>query len=153
MHYRIDSWQWMCIYYINGQQLLYGGSLIFKILFVVFNRNDTVQHSLGMVVLFILCNFILYVEPSSKASEVQLLKKTTSPICSSSATANGTLNLLFTCNDLAPDYSPYNGTTSQAFRKLLRALKRPNCFEYCTGNLTSTIDSVFCQTTLPNSLV
>ena len=32
----------------------YMGSLIFKISLVVFNRNDTVQHSLGMVVLFTL---------------------------------------------------------------------------------------------------
>ena len=74
MHHRIHSWQWICIY-IYGQQLVYGSSLIFKISLVVFSLSDTVQHSLRMVVLFILCNFILCLEPSIKDSEVQLLKR------------------------------------------------------------------------------
>ena len=64
MHYRIHAWQ-----LIYGQQLLYESFVIFNISLVVFSRNDTVQHSLGMVVLF-----ILYLEPSIKDSAVQLLK-------------------------------------------------------------------------------
>lgn len=124
--------------------------MIFKISLVVLNRNDTVQHSLGMVVLFILRNFILWVEPSFKASDVQLLNRS---LVQSVPLANGSLSLLLTCNELAPQYSLYNGTNSQAFRKILKALKRPNRSEYCTGHSTSTTESVFCQITLPNTLV
>lgn len=61
------------VYIFTGNSYYMGALWCFTISLAVFIRNDTVQHSLGMVVLFILCNFILYDEPSFEATELQLL--------------------------------------------------------------------------------